>query len=468
MATVRAENSPPTASGSGLERYFKIRERDSTVGREVLGGVVTFLTMAYIVFVNPAILGAAGMPVAAVTVATALGAAIFTALMGLLTNLPFAVAAGLGINAVVAFDLVLTRKLPWQVAMACIVIEGVVALILVLAGLREAIMRAVPHEIKLSIGVGIGLFIALVGFRDAGITVNNPATGIGLGVVTGGAPLVALAGLLTMIVLTARNFKGAILAGIAVSAVLGLIFGVLEPPDGVARFPKGSDFSTIGDALAPDNLFDALTWALVPVIFVLFVTDFFDTIGTAVAVSSAGGLLDETGQPPRLKQLLLVDSAAAAGGGVLGTSSNTTYVESGAGVAEGARTGLASLVTAGCFLLTIFFVPIISVVAQTVIVNEQELHPAVAPALIMIGYLMIRLVADVDWSRPESGIPAFFVIAGVPLMFSIAGGIGLGVISYVAVMAATGKARLVHPLMWALVPLFVCFFASDWLSKNIF
>src|SRR3954447_24316321 len=348
-----------TADGSALERHFQIRRRGSSVRTEVLGGVVTFLTMAYIVFLNPAILSAAGMPLNALVVCPALAAAIFTAAMGLFTNLPFALASGLGINAVVAFDLILGRGLPWQVAMSCVIIEGLIAVVLVLGGLREAIMRAVPHEIKLAIGVGIGLFIALVGFRDAGLTVNNDATGIGLGIVTGGAPLIALAGLLTMIVLTARGFRGAILVGILVSAVLGLIFGVLDPPDKIAQFPSSSDFSTIGDALKPSNLVDALTWALVPVIFVLFVSDFFDTIGTAVAVSSAGGLLDETGQPPRLKQLLLVDSAAAAGGGAMGVSSVTTYVESGAGVAEGARTGLASVVTAVCFALTIFFVPLI-------------------------------------------------------------------------------------------------------------
>src|SRR3954453_14314894 len=449
---------------SSLERHFSIHERGSTVRTEVLGGFVTFLTMAYIVFVNPAILSAAGLPFNAVAVATALAAAIFTLAMGLITNLPFALASGLGLNAVVAFDLILGRKLPWPVAMPGGVLEGVVALVLVVAGLREAIMRAVPHEIKLSIGVGIGLFIALVGFRDAGITVNNDATGIGLGVLTEGAPLIALGGLLTMIVLTARGFKGAILVGILVSTALGLIFGVLDAPDKVAQFPKASDFSIIGDSLG--NLTDAITWALVPVIFVLFVSDFFDTIGTAVAVSSSAGLLDEQGQPPKLRQLLLVDSAAAAGGGIMGVSSVTTYVESGAGVAEGARTGLASLVTGGCFVLTIFFVPLIAVVAQSV--GEAGLHPAIAPALIMIGYLMIRLVADIDWSRPEASIPAFMVIAGIPLTFSISAGIGLGVLSYVATMIGIGRAREVHPLMWALVPLFIAFFASDWLSAHVF
>ncbi|HEX6025107.1 MAG TPA: NCS2 family permease [Solirubrobacter sp.] len=453
---------------SALERQFHISERGSTVRTEVLGGVVTFLTMAYIVFVNPAILSAAGLPFDAVAVATALAAAIFTVLMGLLTNLPFALASGLGLNAYVAFSIILTEGVPWPVAMACVVIEGLIAVVLVVAGLREAIMRAIPHEVKLSIGVGIGLFIALVGFRDAGITVNNDATGIGLGVLTAGAPLVALAGLLVMIVLTARGVKGAILIGIIAATVLGLIFGVLEPPDKVAQIPSSDDFSTIGDSLSPSNLADALTWALVPVIFVLFVTDFFDTIGTAVAVSSAGGLLDKNGNPPRLRRLLLVDSAAAAGGGAMGVSSVTTYVESGAGVAEGARTGLASVVTAIFFLLTMFFVPLIAVVGQTVIVGEAQYHPAVAPALIMIGYLMIRLVADIDWSRPEGSIPAFLVIAGVPLTFSISAGIGFGVLGYVAVMIAIGRIREIHPLMWALVPLFVAFFCSDWLSANVF
>jgi AGZA family xanthine/uracil permease-like MFS transporter len=408
------------------------------------------------------------MPSGAVTVATALAAAIFTALMGVFTNLPFALASGLGLNAVVAFDLILGRHLPWPVAMSCVVIEGAIAVVLVLAGLREAIMRAIPHEIKLSIGVGIGLFITLVGLRDAGITVNNDATGIGLGVLTGGPSLIALGGLLVTIILTARRVKGAILIGIFTATALGLIFGVLDGPDKIAEIPPSGSFSTIGDALDPSNLADALTWALVPVIFVLFMSDFFDTVGTAVAVSSAGGLLDEKGQPPKLKQLLLVDSVAAAGGGAMGVSSVTTYVESGAGVSEGARTGLASLVTAGLFVLTIFFVPLIAVVAQGVQVGDATIHPAVAPALIMIGYLMLRLVGDVDWSRPEAGIPAFMVIAGVPLTFSISAGIGLGVLSYVAVMVGTSRAKQIHPLMWALVPLFLAFFASDWLEAHVF
>src|SRR3954454_1746606 len=394
----------PTAPSSGLERWFAIHERGSSVRTEVLGGLVTFLTMAYIVFVNPAILGAAGMPVDAVTVATALAAFIATVAMGLMANLPFALASGLGLNAVVAFDLILGRKLPWPVAMSCIVIEGVIALVLVLAGLREAIMRAIPHEIKLSIGVGIGLFIALVGFRDGGLTVNDPATGIGLGDFTSGPALVTLGGLLVAVVLTARRVRGAILLAILAATVLGLVFGVLDGPSKIAELPSSSSFSTIGDALKPSNLGDAITWALVPVIFTLFMSDFFDTVGTAVAVSSQGGLLDANGQVPRLKRLLLVDSGAAAFGGAMGVSSVTTYVESGAGVSEGARTGLASVVTGVLFLLTIFFVPLIAVVAQGVTIDKVTYYPAIAPALIMIGSLMRRLVAEIDWKRPEAVI----------------------------------------------------------------
>src|SRR3954463_8871491 len=231
----------PTAPSSGLERWVAIHERGSSVRTEVLGGVVTFLAMCYIVFVNPAILSAAGMPVGAVTVATALAAALATAAMGLFTNLPFALASGLGLNAVVAFDLILGRKLPWPVAMSCVVIEGLVAVVLVLAGLREAIMRAIPHEIKLSIGVGIGLFITLVGLRDAGITINNDATGIGLGDLSSGPALVALAGILVAVCVSAAGRSGAILAGVFSSLVLGLIFGVLDGPDGVVDAPTSGD-----------------------------------------------------------------------------------------------------------------------------------------------------------------------------------------------------------------------------------
>ena len=462
--------APGSSPGGFLERRFRLAERGTTVRVEALGGLTTFLTMAYILFVNPAILSAAGVPFAAVAVATALAAAVASIVMGLYANVPFALASGLGINAVVAFDIILGREVGWPVGMACVVIEGVVAVVLVLAGLREAVVRAVPLPLKLSIGVGIGLFITLVGLREGGIVVNNPATGIGLGDLTTGPPMIALAGVLVALALTARDVRGAILAGIFTSTALGLLFGVLQGPEAVAAFPGSSDFATIGDAIALDTLGDALTVALIPVIFALFMTDFFDTVGTAVAVGNQGGLTDEQGELPGMRRVLLVDSAAAAGGGVLGVSSVTTYVESGAGVGEGARTGLASVVTGLLFALAIFFVPLIGLVGQGVpgAAEDQFIHPAIAPALILVGALMIRLVGGVDWGRPEDAIPAFFIIAGIPLTFSIAAGIGLGVISYVVVMAVLGRAREVHVLMWVLVPLFLAFYAEDWLSANVF
>ncbi len=314
MSTVAP--SPPSA----LDRRFAISERGSTVRREILGGVATFLTMSYIVFVNPAILEAAGMPFGPVAVATALAAALFTAAMGLATNLPLALASGLGLNAVVAFDIVLGRRVGWEVGMACVVIEGALAVVLVLAGLRDAVLRAIPEALKLAIGVGIGLFITLVGLREGGIVVNDPATGIGLGDLSAGPPLIALGGIFAAAALTAAGVRGAILAGIAVSTALGLLAGVLEGPSGFAAWPGSQDFSTIGDALGADALEAALTLALVPVIFTLFMTDFFDTIGTAFGVTSAAGLVDERGEPPAARRLLLVDSGAALGGGAMGVS----------------------------------------------------------------------------------------------------------------------------------------------------
>src|SRR3954451_22858369 len=346
-----------------LERRFALSARGTTVRTEALGGFTTFLTMSYILFVNPAILSAAKVPFAAVIVATALAAAIASFAMGVIAKVPFALASGLGINAVVAFTIVKGLGYPWQTAMACIVIEGLLALVLVIAGLREAIVRAVPMSLKLAIGVGIGLFITLVGLRQGGIVLDRPgATGIGLGDLTKAVPLIALSGIAVSSILAVRNVRGSILIGVLTSALVGMVVGTLDWPDGVAQWPHSSDFSTIGDAWS--NIGDAFTWTLVPVIFALFMTDFFDTVGTAVAVGSGGGLLDDKGELPGIRNVLLVDSAAAALGGTMGVSSVTTYVESGAGVGDGARTGLASVVTALLFALAIFFTPIIAIVGQ--------------------------------------------------------------------------------------------------------
>jgi AGZA family xanthine/uracil permease-like MFS transporter len=450
-----------------LDRRFGYSARGSSLRIEALGGLSTFLTMSYILFVNPAILSAAGLPFSAVAVGTALAAAVTTLAMGLIANYPFALASGLGLNAVVAFDVILGRKLPWQTGMAVVVIEGLVAVALVAAGLREAVMRAIPNSLKLSIGVGIGLFITLIGLREGGIVVNNPATGIGLGDLTTGPAEIALLGIFVAGALAVREVKGALLIGIATATAAGLIFGVLDGPSGVAHVPHSSDFSTIGDSLS--HLDDALTVALIPVIFSLFMTDFFDTLGTAQGLGEAAGAVDENGQLPRIGRVLMVDSAAAAVGGAAGVSSVTTYIESGAGVGEGARTGLASVVTAILFGLAIFFVPIIGLVGQDVqIAKDTFIHPAIAPAMVIVGYMMMRLVQAIDWSDAEVAFPAFLLIAGIPLTFSIAAGIGFGVIGHVLVKLVKGKAAEVSPLMYALVPLFLAFYASGWLEKHVF
>jgi AGZA family xanthine/uracil permease-like MFS transporter len=450
-----------------LDRYFGYTSRGSSLRIESLGGLSTFLTMSYILFVNPAILSAAGLPFSAVAVATALAAAVATLAMGVIANYPFALASGLGLNAVVAFDVILGRKLPWQTGMAVVVVEGLVAVVLVAAGLREAVMRAIPNSLKLSIGVGIGLFITLIGLREGGIVVNNPATGIGLGDLTTGPAEIALLGIFVAGALAVREVRGALLIGIAAATAAGLIFGVLDGPSGVAKMPHSSDFSTIGDSLS--HIGDALTVALIPVIFSLFMTDFFDTLGTAYGLGEAAGAIDEKGDLPRIGRVLMVDSAAAAVGGAAGVSSVTTYIESGAGVGEGARTGLASVVTAILFGLAIFFVPIIGLVGQDVqIAKDTFIHPAIAPAMVVVGYMMMRLVALIDWSDAEVAFPAFMLIAGIPLTFSISAGIGFGVIAHVLVKIVRGKAREVSLLMYALVPLFIAFYASGWLEKHVF
>src|SRR3954462_1689990 len=450
-----------------LDRYFGYMARGWSLRIESLGGLSTFLTMSYILFVNPAILSAAGVPFDAVAVGTALAAAVTTFAMGVIANYPFALASGLGLNAVVAFDVILGRKLPWQTGMAVVVVEGLVAVVLVAAGAREAVMRAIPNSLKLAIGVGIGLFITLVGLREGGIVVNNAATGIGLGDLTSGPAEIALLGIFVAGALTVRGVRGALLIGVATSTVAGLIFGILDVPNAVAHAPQSSDFSTIGDSLS--HIGDALTVALIPVIFALFMTDFFDTLGTAYGLGEAGGMINEKGELPRIGRVLMVDSAAAAVGGTMGVSSVTTYVESGAGVSEGARTGLASVVTAIFFVLAIFFVPIIGLVGQDVqIAKDTFIHPAIAPAMVIVGFLMMRLVALIDWTDAEVAFPAFMLIAGVPLTFSISAGIGFGVIAHVLVKLAKGKAREGSPLMYFLVPLFLAFFASGWLERNVF
>lgn len=463
---------PATAHGNALDRYFAITARGSSLAREVRGGFATFFTMAYILVLNPIILGSAEDKFGAhlstpqlVTV-TALVAAVMTAIMGLGGNLPLAIAAGLGLNAVVAFQI--APLMSWPDAMGLVVLEGLIICVLVVTGLREAVMRAIPPALKQAISVGIGLFIAFIGFVDAGFVTRIPgetgSTPVQLGSVghlTGWPVLVFCVGVLLTVALMARKVKGAILISIVVSTVLAVVVNsiadiaptawgltVPEMPEDLVAAP---DFGLVGSF----SLFGAFQQVgvvtIVLLIFTLILSDFFDTMGTVVGVSQEAGLLDEKGDVPNIGRVLLIDGAAAAVGGAASASSNTAYIESAAGVGEGARTGFASLVTGALFAVALFLTPLATVVPAQ----------AAAPALIAVGFLLMAQVRHIEWESYEIAIPAFLTIAVMPFTYSITNGIGAGFLAYVVIKAALGRAREVHWLLWATSALFVVYFAID-------
>ncbi|HLL67867.1 MAG TPA: NCS2 family permease [Micromonosporaceae bacterium] len=475
-ATAVDEGAAPAEPRNGFDRYFEITRRGSTVGREVRGGLATFFTMAYIVVLNPLILGSAvdgdgqqlSMP--AIAAATALIAGLLTILMGVVGRFPLALAAGLGVNALVAFEI--APLMTWADAMGLVVIEGVIIAILVLTGLRTAVFRSVPTQLKTAIGVGIGLFLALIGFVDAGFVRatagGSPPVGMGIGGRLVSWPaLVFILGLLLTLVLVVRRVKGAILIGILGSTVLAIVVEALakagpgfvdgEPnPKGwslnVPKLPSSivdtPDLSLLGNF----NLLGSWSRAgwLVALLFVftLLLTDFFDTMGTMVAVAQEGDMLREDGMPPRTREILLVDSVAAAAGGAGSVSSNTSYIESAAGVAEGARTGVANLVTGSLFLLAMFLAPLVTIVP----------FEAASVALVIVGFLMMTAVRNIDWNDYEIAIPAFLTIVIMPFTYSISNGIGAGVITYVLLKLVKGKPREVHPLLYGVAALFVVYF----------
>ena len=442
--------------------FFGFSERGTNLRTEILAGLTTFMTMAYIVFVNPAILGTegTGLPIMGVFFATCVAAAAASIAMGVFANYPLALASGLGLNAIVAFTLILGLGLTWQQAMAVIVIEGLVVTILVLTNLREAVMHAIPMSLKFAIAVGIGLFIAFIGLKNGGIVVQNPETYVALGDFTQGPVLLALFGLVLTLVLVARGLRGGILLGILLTGVAGMIFGVVPLPGGVVDFRF--DTSTIGGGVLA--IPEVLRISLIPVIFALFMTDFFDTMGTVIAVGQEAKLLDENGRPPHLKRILLVDSLAAAGGGAAGASSVTSYIESGAGVAEGGRTGFTSVVVGLLFLLALPFSPLISVFGGSIPVpgpqgeGEIFVSPVTAPALIVVGFLMITAVRFIPWDDFDQAIPAFLTILTLPLTFNISYGIGFGFIAYVLIKLSRGRPGEVHPLLYGAALLFALAF----------
>ncbi len=488
-------SKPGTKAGTrtpagGLDGFFKISERGSSLGREVRGGVVTFLTMAYIIVLNPIILlqgkdmdgnALAGGNFAAIAAATALAAGVLTILMGVVANYPLALATGLGLNAFVTFSI--ASQMTWSDAMGLVVLEGLIILVLVLTGFREAVFHAVPAQLKIAISVGIGLFIALIGLVDSGFVRRTGAgpvpveLGIG-GQLQGWPVLVFAVGLMLVIGLYVAGVRGAILISIATTTLLAIIVEKVAHvgptfTDSGAVNPKGwnlnvpawpsdvfekPDFGLIGDFNLLGSWEHAGVVTVALFVFTLMLADFFDTMGTMTAIGAEAGLLDEEGNPPNTKRILIVDSIAAAAGGAASVSSNTSYIESASGVAEGARTGLASVVTGLLFLLATLFSPLVEIIP-----NE-----AAVPALVLVGFLMMQQVKGIDWDDLEIAIPAFLTIVLMPFTYSISVGIGAGFLAFVLIKVVRGKAAAVHPLMWLIAVLFVLYFAihpvTAWLS----
>ncbi|MFS0638800.1 NCS2 family permease [Mesobacillus foraminis] len=438
-----------------MKKYFQFEELGTNYRREFVGGFTTFLAMAYILVVNPITLTLADvkdlpdalrMDYGAVFVATALAAAVGSIIMGLVGKYPIALAPGMGLNAFFAYSVVLGNGAPWQHGLAAVFISSVFFLLLTISGLREKIINAIPVELKHAVGAGIGLFITFVGFKNAGIIVNNDATLVGLGDLTHGNTLLAIFGLLVTVIMMTRGVKGAVFYGMALTVIAGMIFNLIEAPQQiVGPVPSleptfGAMFSAFGDP-------SFYTSTMLGIILTFLFVDFFDNAGTLVAVANQAGMMKEN-KLPRAGRALFADSIASMLGSIFGTSTVTSYIESSAGVASGARTGFASLVTAGFFLLSLFFFPVLSVVTS----------PVTAPALIIVGVLMVSSLGKIDWSRFEIAVPAFLTVITMPLSYSIATGIAAGFIFYPVTMMVKGKTKEIHPIMYLFFVIFVLYF----------
>ncbi|MGY1820559.1 NCS2 family permease [Geodermatophilus sp. SYSU D00079] len=477
VRTPRRSDGPRVKPRNGLDRYFEISARRSTVARELRGGLTTFFTMAYIVILNPIILSGTdvtggSLPFASVAAVTALIAGVMTILMGVVGRYPFALAAGLGINAIVA--VFAATQLSWPEIMGLVVLEGLLITVLVLTGFRRAVFEAIPPQLKTAIAVGIGFFLTIIGLADAGvIRPGNPLISFGVnGQLAGWPLLVFVVGLLLTSVLVVRRVKGALLIGIVVSTVLAIVIEAVagigprvgeDNPRGwalqVPTLPEDvvstPDLSLIGQFSLFGGFERIGVVAALLIVFSIMIADFFDTVGTVTAVGAEGDLLDQNRNLPKSQPVLLVDSLAAAAGGAGSVSSNTTYVESTAGVADGARTGLASVATGVLFLLAMLFTPLVQVVPSE----------AAAPALVIVGALMISQIRNLEWDDMSLVIPAFLTIALMPFTYSITNGIGAGVISYVLLRSIVGRRRDVHPLMWVIAVLFLVYFALEPLQQ---
>lgn len=434
-----------------MEQFFKMQQRGSSVSQEARAGLTTFLAMAYIIAVNPSLLVQAGVPIGSAVTATCLGAGIMTICMGIFANRPLACASGMGINAVFAFALSSLAGGDWRAASAVIFIEGIAILLLVLCGLREAIMDAIPISLRHAISVGLGLYIAMIGLADGQIIVPNESTMVAFGDITSPTFIVALISIVVTVILYSMKIKGSLLLGIVIAVIAGIPLGVTQVPTGIV---SGLDFGGFAapfqsDANGVMGIVKVVTNpTLLVFAFSLMMSDFFDTMGTAIAVAKQGEFLHEDGTVEDMRPILVVDSAAAAVGGFIGASSITTFLESVSGAADGARTGFSSVVTGLLFIVAAFFAPLISIVSSA----------ATCGALVFVGYLMIGEVVTIDWSDLLEGFPAFFIVAGIPFTYSISNGIGFGFIAYVLIAAVTGKIKRVKPLMWVATAAFIVYF----------
>ncbi len=432
-----------------LERFFKLREHGTTVRVEVLAGVTTFLTMAYIVVVNPAILGNAGMPVAAVAAATCLAAGLGSIVMGLLSNYPLALAPGMGLNAYFTYTVVKGMGIPWETALGCVFLSGLIFLLLTVAGLRQLIVDAIPRALFSAVAGGIGLFIAFIGLSDAGLVTAHPATKVTLGDLTAPNALLCMGGLLVIGALQFWRVRAAMLIGILAMSVIAWAAGMVSFSPGAYSLGDLSATAFKLDLAAPFRLGGDLGTALLEVTFVFLFVDLFDNVGTLVAVTKRAGLVAPDGSIPRLNRILYADSSAAMVGALAGTSTVTSYIESASGVSAGGRTGLVSVVVGLLFLLCLFFAPLIQAVPTA----------ATAPALILVGALMMGGLADIDWSDIRTGLPAFLTLIMIPLTYSIANGLAFGITSHVALQILSGNLRKRDWLLYVLAVLFIIRFA---------
>ena len=416
-----------------MEKFFKLSHYHTTAKQEIIAGITTFLTMAYIVFVNPVMLSATGMEKGALITATCLSAAIGTGLTGLWVNAPFAMAPGMGLNAFFTYTVVLGQGATWQEALGVVFLSGIVFVILTVTGVRKALIEAIPVEMRLAVGAGIGLFIAFLGMQTMGLIVANPATLVGLGQFT--KPVIlGIIGFTVMAFLEVKRMKGGILLGIVVTTILGIIMGEISIPDAVVSMPP-----SIMPVAFKLDIMGALRPALFGSIFSFVFVDLFDSLGTLLACANEAGLIDENGKVEKIDKILEVDAASTMIGSILGTSTVTTFVESASGIAAGGRTGLTSVTTSILFILTLFFSPIIGVVPGF----------ATAPALIIVGVFMFKNLLDINLRDLETAIPCFLTIIMMPLSYSISIGIAFGFISYVAIKIFVGKAGTVKPILWA-------------------